>query len=133
MVSTAVRETTTANKIEVIAQLMVAAARIAKTHNIAPLGSEDELCGREEIYRQFFAVTLPSLPSDFVEAHVLEMEAAASEADASIRYDPVFNTPLKKLSRAVRENISADTLDAVTEEALTAAASFLTEIPDSDA
>ena len=46
------------------------------------------------------------------------MEEAGAENDETVRYDPIFNTPLKKLCRAVREEMSAETLDAAAEEAL---------------
>ena len=53
---------TTADKTAVLAQLMVAAARIASTAVFTAAGREGEKPSNLEIYRKFFAAVSPSLP-----------------------------------------------------------------------
>ena len=58
------------------------------------------------------------------------MEAAARESNDDIRYDTLFNTPLKRLCRSVREHLPPETLNAAAAEMATAVAPFLAEETD---
>lgn len=95
---------------------LVSTARIATTCQIESNDPDQDDPTRDEVYRMVLGSAMPSLPWEFVEQHIPEMEQAAQETSAEIRYDTIFNSPLKKLRRSIYEHLAPETLDAAWEE-----------------